>query len=147
ALVTVRRFAIDATIAVKMSGGTTALSSVTNDEPTVSSVVVRPLGTSPAASCGPMARARAPRPTPTARPSRIWTLNEGNRRFFVAGAAAGAWLTCCEPAFEEAGEGVEDTGDLSGVAGARAPALGRGARDVVAGRRQQRGPGRASRRT
>ncbi|CPU65079.1 Uncharacterised protein [Mycobacteroides abscessus] len=110
---TVRRFAIDATIAVKISGGTTALSSVTNDEPIVSSVVVRPLGTSPAASCGPMARARAPSPTPTARPSRICTLNEGNRRFFFAGAAAGACFACGS-ACEEAVEGVEDTEDLSG---------------------------------
>src|SRR5690625_7920485 len=44
ALVTLRRFAMEATIAVNTNGGTIALSRPTNEEPIVSRVVVSEIG-------------------------------------------------------------------------------------------------------
>ena len=88
--VTSRRLAIEATIARKTSGGTTARSSVTKVPPTVLRVSVSQLGsTSPVVAStpsAPMLRATRPRTTPRTRPIRTWTPNEGVRKrvgFFV----------------------------------------------------------------
>ena len=62
ALLSSRRLAIEATMAVKTSTGTSARSSETKDEPMVESVVVNQLAL-PAAS-GPMVRATKPRARP-----------------------------------------------------------------------------------
>ena len=82
--VTSRRLAIEATIARKTSGGTTARSSVTKVSPTVLSVSVSQLGsTSPVVAStpsAPMLRATRPRTTPRTRPIRTWTPNEGVRK-------------------------------------------------------------------
>ena len=84
ALVTSRRLAMDATMARNTSGGTIARSSVTNVPPTVLRVSVSQLGsTSPVEAStpsAPMLRATRPRTTPSARPIRTWTPNEGSRR-------------------------------------------------------------------
>ena len=77
ALVTCCRLAIDATIARNTSGGTIVLSSVTNEAPMVSSVVVSQFG-SPAA-VGPICSATQPRRMPSPRPSRTWTEKDGRR--------------------------------------------------------------------
>ena len=82
--VTSRRLAIEATIARKTSGGTTARSRVTKMPPTVLRVSVSQLGsTSPVAAStpsAPMERATRPRTTPRTRPIRTWTPNEGSQR-------------------------------------------------------------------
>ena len=78
-----RRFAIEATIAVNTSGGTTARRSVTNDDPIVDSVTTSQLSLPSAA--GPIVRANQPRSTPKIRPMMTWTENDGHlNRFFVA---------------------------------------------------------------
>lgn len=84
ALVTLRRFAMLATIAVKISGMTAARSRSTNSPPTVSRVLVSQFGLPSAA--GPSSRATNPRMTPRARPRRTWTENEGSRSRRGAGA-------------------------------------------------------------
>ena len=82
--VTSRRLAMEATIARKTSGGTTARSSVTKVPPMVLRVSVSQLGsTSPVAAStpsAPMLRATRPRTTPSTSPVRTCTPNEGRRK-------------------------------------------------------------------
>src|SRR5690606_9549371 len=73
ALVTLRRFAIEVTIARKISGGTSAFSRVTKIDPMVDSVVVSqfaPSGLASVGVTGPMFAATSPRITPRTRPMR-----------------------------------------------------------------------------
>src|SRR5690606_20059521 len=69
---------MDETMAVKTSGGTTARSRLTNEDPMVSRVTVSQFGSPSAPS--PRASAAQPSNAPRARPMRIWTLKEGRRR-------------------------------------------------------------------
>jgi hypothetical protein len=65
-----RRLLIEATIAVKISGGTSACSNCTKIEPVVANVVVRAFGW-PAAS-GPILRAIQPSTSPITMAARTW---------------------------------------------------------------------------
>src|SRR5699024_5138452 len=76
ALVTFRRLATEAMIAVMISGGTSACSRPMNDDPMVSKVTVSQLGSS--SPTGPISRARSPSPTPRKSAMMIGVPNEGN---------------------------------------------------------------------
>src|SRR5699024_4247237 len=80
ALVTLPRLATDATIAVKISGGTLVRGRVTKEDAIVDNVVVSQLAASyPFASTeGPMASASPQRRSPKMRPRMIWVPNEGS---------------------------------------------------------------------
>ena len=71
--VTCRRFAMEATIARKTSGGTIARSRLTKEDPTRSRVWVSQLGS---ASVPPIWRATMPSTTPRTRPMRTCVPNE-----------------------------------------------------------------------
>src|SRR5690625_881511 len=81
ALVTLPRVAIEATIAVKISGGTMVRRRVTKIEPMVERAVVSQLAASlPSGSrAGPIHRARPPRRRPKTRPRMIWVPKDGRR--------------------------------------------------------------------
>src|SRR5699024_7554903 len=77
ALVTLRRFAIETTIAVNTSGGTTARSRETKVEPIVSRVTVSQFSVFSATL--PILSATNPRAMPSTRPRMICVLKEGKR--------------------------------------------------------------------
>ena len=132
--VTSRRLAIEATIARKTSGGTTARSNVTNVPPIVLRVSVSQLGsTSPVVAStpsAPMLRATSPRTTPRTSPIRTWTPNEGRRKR-VGFDVSVTEVLMCEDDLSNAHDGTTECVDAgeSGVSGAgrRAPDTGRSA--------------------